>query len=152
MPLYYSNFKSFSNKISRIFWFGQLYVWPLLAIPKGQYRPCARRGRPEQGWYGWISNFWRHSKLPYDGHWISGLPKQIMPTLVDTPRCPGESGNFYQPQGWSTLGWAWFAWAAQAFSAQPMGACCDIKKLKSTHINPAPASPAKPKADIGLSV
>ena len=50
------------------------------------------------------------------------------------------------------LGWPWFAWAAQEFSAQRMGACCDITKLKSTHINPAPASPVKLKADIGLSV
>ena len=82
MPLYYSNFKSFSNKISRIFLFEQLYVRPLLAILKGQYRPWARRGRPEQGWYGWISTFWCHSKLPYDGQWISGLTKQIMPTLT----------------------------------------------------------------------
>ena len=31
MPLCCFNFKSFSNKISRIFWFEQLYVWPLLA-------------------------------------------------------------------------------------------------------------------------
>ena len=33
-----------------------------------------------------------------------------------------------------------------------MGACSDITKLNSTHINPALASPAKLKADIGLSV
>ena len=51
-----------------------------------------------------------------------------------------------------TLGWALFAWAAQELSVDHMGACCDIKKLKSTHINPALASHAEPKADIGLSV
>ena len=85
MPLYYSNFKSFSNKISRIFLLEQLYVRPLLAILKGQYRPWARRGRPGQGWYGWISTFWCHRKPPYAEHWISGLPKQIMPTLVKGP-------------------------------------------------------------------
>ena len=51
-----------------------------------------------------------------------------------------------------TLGWPWFAWAAQEFSVQRMGACCGITKLNSTHINPAPASHAEPKADIGLSV
>ena len=68
--------------MSRIFWFEQLFVWPLLAILKGQYRPWALCGRPDQGWYGWISTFWCHSKLPYDGHSISGLPKQIMPTLL----------------------------------------------------------------------
>ena len=49
-----------------------------------------------------------------------------------------------------TLGWAWFAWAAQELSVHRMGAYCDIKKLKSTHINPALASHAEPKADIGL--
>ena len=48
----FSNFKSFSNKISRIFLFEQLYVRPLLAILKGQYRPWARRGRLVRGWYG----------------------------------------------------------------------------------------------------
>ena len=64
MPLYYSNFKSFSNKISRIFWFEQLYTWPLLAILKGQYRPWAELGRPVQGWYWWISTLWCHRKLP----------------------------------------------------------------------------------------
>ena len=82
MALYYSNSKSFSNKISRIFWFEKLYVRPLLATLKGQYWPWAQHGRPGQGWYGWISTFWCHSKLPYDGHSIPGLPKQIMPTLL----------------------------------------------------------------------
>ena len=55
---------------------------------------------------------------------------------------------------WSVcgIGWPWFAWAAQEFSVQRMGACCGITKLKSTHINPAPAFHAEPKADIGLSV
>ena len=52
----------------------------------------------------------------------------------------------------SRLGWPWFAWAAQEFSVHRRGACCDITKLKSTHINPALASHAEPKADIGLSV
>ena len=88
MPLYYSNFKSFSNKISRIFLFEQLYVRPLLAILKGQYRPWAQRGRPGQGWYGWISTFWCHSKLPYDGHSIPVLPKQIIATLLSDPGNP----------------------------------------------------------------
>ena len=82
MPLYYSNFKSFSNKISRIFWFEQLYVWPLLAILKGQYRPWAELGRPVQGWYWWISTLWCHRKLPHAEHWIPGLLKQIMATLM----------------------------------------------------------------------
>ena len=82
MPLYNSNFKSFRNKISRIFWFEQLYVWPLLAILKGQYRPCAKLGRLVQGWYGWISALWCHRKLPYAEHEIPGLHKQIMATLL----------------------------------------------------------------------
>ena len=50
------------------------------------------------------------------------------------------------------IGWPGFAWAAQEFSDHRMGACCGITKLKSTHINPALASHAEPKADIGLSV
>ena len=82
MPLYYSNFKSFSNKISRIFWYEQPYVRPLLAVLKDQYRPWAQRGRPAQGWYGWISTLWCYRKLPDNGHWIPGLPKQIMATLL----------------------------------------------------------------------
>ena len=31
MPLYYSNFKSFSNKISRIFWFQQLFCMAFIS-------------------------------------------------------------------------------------------------------------------------
>ena len=31
MPLYYSNFKSFSNKISRIFWFEQLFCMAFIS-------------------------------------------------------------------------------------------------------------------------
>ena len=50
------------------------------------------------------------------------------------------------------IGWPWFAWAAQEFSDHHMGACCDITKLKSTHINPALASHAELKANIGLSL
>ena len=55
----------------------------------------------------------------------------------------------YKPR---VLGWTWFACAAQEFSAHRMGASWDITKLKSNNNNPAPASPAKHKADVGLSV
>ena len=60
--------------------------------------------------------------------------------------------NTQNASGVFALGWAWFAWAAQELSVHRMGACCDIKKFKSTHINPALASHTEPKADIGLSV
>ena len=60
---------------------------------------------------------------------------------------------FFVWKSWECgLGWPWFAWAAQEFSDHRTGACCDITKLKSTHINPALASHAELKADIGLSV
>ena len=84
MPLYYSNFKSFSNKISRIFLFEQLYVWPLLAILKGQYLPWANRERPVEHFYGLESTLWRYRKLPCDQHQNLRLLMQNMATLLDT--------------------------------------------------------------------
>ena len=135
------------TKFQGFFDLSNFFVWPLSAILKGQYRPWALLGRPEQGWYGWISTLWCHSKLPYDGHWIPRLLKQIMATLVTKPMI---LSSFYQLP--LALGWPWFAWAAQEFSDHHMGACCDITKLNSTHINPAPASHAELKADIGLLV
>ena len=70
------------TKFQGFFYLSNFFVWPLSAILKGQYWPWALLGRPEQGWYGWISTLWCHSKLPYDGHCIPGLLKQIMATLV----------------------------------------------------------------------
>ena len=41
MPLYYSNFKSFSNKISRIFWFEQLFCTAFISYTE---RPISALG------------------------------------------------------------------------------------------------------------
>ena len=65
MPLCYSNFKSFRNKISRIFWFEQLFCMAFISYTE----------RPIQ-WPSYGSLLWHHKVEIHPCQPCSGLPNR----------------------------------------------------------------------------
>ena len=97
MPLYYSNFKSFSNKISRIFWFEQLFCMAFISYTERPISALSSVGEARAG-LTWVDfNFVMSQQAPIRwslNSWAAqanhGHPTILL--LKQAPQCrPGSN-------------------------------------------------------------
>ena len=115
MPLYYSNFKKFSNKISRIFWFEQFFCMAFISYTERPISALSSVGEARAGLI-WVDfNFVMSQQAPIQwslNSWAAqanhGHPTpDLLSFLCWTGQC--------------VVRWAWFGWAASQLGAGGMG-------------------------------